>query len=434
MEGVNFMANRGGQDMDMRELKALELAAKARITFGDGAWLVPSQTSIGTVYRVAVGDPPSCECEDFQLRQQACKHVLAAKIVAARSGDGEAPAIVADAVPVRPTYRQNWPAYARAQRTEKRRVRVLLHDLCRNLPERERPQDRPGPKPHLVSDAVFAMAYKVYCGLSSRRFSTDLLDAHERAVVSRPIPGARVTAFFEDSYFTPILKELIGHSARPLRSVETDFAIDSSGFASSRYERWYDQKYGVTRNKCVWVKTHIACGVKTNIVTAVRILDKDAADCPQFIPLVKETRRHFEISEMSADKAYASLDNFEEIAECGGQAYIAFKANATGGVGGMFEKAFHFFQFNREEYLGHYHKRSNVESTFSAVKRKFGDAVMSRSDVGMVNEVLCKLLCHNLTCLIQEQETLGIVPVFWKDEEKGEEAPAILPLVQAQRI
>jgi hypothetical protein len=35
----------------------------------------------------------------------------------------------------------------------------------------------------------------------------------------------------------------------------------------------------------------------------------------------------------------------------------------------------------------------------------------------MVNEVLCKILCHNLTCLIQEQEALGIVPVFWKDEE-----------------
>ena len=70
--------------MDMRELKALELAAKSRITFADGAWLVPSQTSIGTVYRVTIGDTPSCECEDFQLRQQPCKHVLAAKIVGKR--------------------------------------------------------------------------------------------------------------------------------------------------------------------------------------------------------------------------------------------------------------------------------------------------------------------------------------------------------------
>ena len=34
----------------------------------------------------------------------------------------------------------------------------------------------------------------------------------------------------------------------------------------------------------------------------------------------------------------------------------------------------------------------------------------------MVNEVLCKPLFHNLCCLIHEQEELGIVPVFFKDE------------------
>jgi transposase len=255
-----------------------------------------------------------------------------------------------------------------------------------------------------------------------------LLEAHERGFITKPIPGAKVTAFFEDAYFTPVLKELIAYSARPLRAVETDFAIDSTGFGSTRYERWYDQKYGITRLKCVWVKAHIASGVKTNCVTAVRILDKDAADCPQLVPLVRETRRHFEIGEVSADAAYASLENFEEVAAMGGTLFAQFKCNTTGAVGGLFEKAFHFFQFNRDEYLKHYHKRSNVESTISAVKRKFGDAVVSKTDPAMVNEVLCKLLCQNLTCLIQEQETLGIVPVFWKDEEEDDDEPAILSI------
>ena len=49
----------------------------------------------------------------------------------------------------------------------------------------------------------------------------------------------------------------------------------------------------------------------------------------------------------------------------------------------------------------------------------------------MVNEVLCKILCHNITCLIQEQETLGIVPVFWKDEAEQadlSDGPAILKM------
>jgi len=108
---------------------------------------------------------------------------------------------------------------------------------------------------------------------------------------------------------------------------------------------------------------------------------------------------------------------------------MAFKSNTTGGIGGLFQKMFHYFQFQRDEYLQHYHKRSNVESTFSAVKRKFGDSVRSKTDVAMVNEVLCKLLCHNLTCLIQEQETLGIVPIFWKDEEP-EGVRDVLPMIR----
>jgi hypothetical protein len=82
--------------------------------------------------------------------------------------------------------------------------------------------------------------------------------------------------------------------------------------------------------------------------------------------------------------------------------------------------------------MSHYHLRSNVESTFSAIKRKLGSSVMSKNHDAMINEVLCKILCHNLTCLIQEQETLGISPVFWKDEE-NETQPAILPMVASCR-
>ena len=60
---------------------------------------------------------------------------------------------------------------------------------------------------------------------------------------------------------------------------------------------------------------------------------------------------------------------------------------------------------------------------FSAVKRKFGDSLRSKTRAAMVNEVLCKFLCHNIVVLIHEQEELGIVPVFWGDEP---DEPAIL--------
>ena len=46
----------------------------------------------------------------------------------------------------------------------------------------------------------------------------------------------------------------------------------------------------------------------------------------------------------------------------------------------------------QKDYMKCYHVRSNVESTFSAIKRKFGDSVMSKTDVAMVNVVMCKIL------------------------------------------
>ena len=47
--------------------------------------------------------------------------------------------------------------------------------------------------------------------------------------------------------------------------------------------------------------------------------------------------------------------------------------------------------------------------------RKHGDSVRSLCETAMVNEVLRKVLCHNLCVLIQEQFELGIAPIFCKE-------------------
>jgi hypothetical protein len=47
----------------------------------------------------------------------------------------------------------------------------------------------------------------------------------------------KVNKMMENAALTPILKSLIGYSARPLRAIETDFAIDSSGFGTNKFER-----------------------------------------------------------------------------------------------------------------------------------------------------------------------------------------------------
>jgi len=414
--------------VDLRELKGLEIAARCRVEFTDGVWLVPSQSGQGK-YRVTLSpDGDRCECDDFGLTCKPCKHVHAARIVRERDG-GPTVTLNTDVVPKRPTYKQDWPVYDLAQSIEKHRFQELLADLCRGVEEPTRETAKPGPKPHLLRDAAFAVVYKIYEGFSNRRFACDLRDVHAKGYVSRPIPGPKVSAFLTNPELTAVLTALVVRSSLPLRTVETAFAPDSSGFSAGKFVRWYDEKYGVERSGHDWVKVHLIVGVKTHVITAVRIEGRDAADCPQFAPLLKTTAESgFAVKEVSADKAYLSVENVEAVAACGGQAFIAPKMNTTGGAGGLFEKMFHYYQFRRDEFLAHYHKRSNVESVFSAIKRKFGDGVRSRNDVAMKNEVLCKALAHNLCVLIMSQCELGIASVFWG--EQPTKTADILPLVR----
>ena len=63
-------------------------------------------------------------------------------------------------------------------------------------------------------------------------------------------------------------------------------------------------------------------------------------------------------------------------------------------------RMYHLFVYQRDTFLARYHQRSNVETTFSMIKAKFGDSLRSKSDVGQMNEVLCKVIAHNLCVLI----------------------------------
>jgi transposase len=277
-----------------------------------------------------------------------------------------------------------------------------------------------------MPDVVFAVVAKVYSTVSSRRFGSDLADAFDRGYLSKPMHPNKVNTHLENPDLFGVLKDLIARSALPLRCIESDFAADSSGFSTSRHVRWFDERYGTHRSGRDWVKVHLMTGCRTNCVTAVEIQGRDAGDSPQFKPLVEATvAAGFKLSQVCADKGYLSRENLELVAKHNATAYIPFKSNSQPGeVGTLWEKMYGLFQYRREEFLRHYHKRSNVESTFSMIKAKFGDAVRSRTDVAMRNEALCKVLAHNLCCVIQAQCELGIDAVFFKDEPER----AVLPM------
>lgn len=102
------------------------------------------------------------------------------------------------------------------------------------------------------------------------------------------------------------------------------------------------------------------------------------------------------------------------MANVGGTPYIPYKKNATARTGNsvLWKKMFHYIQLNREEFLNHYHKRSNIESTNAAIKRKFGETLKSKNQVAQINELLAKIVAYNLTVVIHEMYENGIKPNF----------------------
>jgi transposase len=237
---------------------------------------------------------------------------------------------------------------------------------------------------------------------------SDLRAAHEKGYIGQLPHHNSVIRYFENETLVPILSAMVVQSSLPLKELESEFAVDSSGFSSCRHDRWYDERYGRMRSESLWIKAHVMSGTRTHVVTAAEIREQDSADAPQFIPLVKKTAVGFKIGQVSADKAYCNLENHEAVAEAGGKPFLAFKSNATGEVGGLYQQMYHYFCLNKEDFLRRYHRRSNIESVFSAIKRKFGDFVRCKTDVAMRNEVLAKLVCHNIVCLVHAMYELGI--------------------------
>jgi len=398
-------------DLEGRKQRGLLIAQRCKIKKTENGWRVPSQTR-RTYYVVTYGridNKLTCTCPDHKERLCKCKHIWAVEFVIHSVTDESGNTIVTKSVKV--TYPQNWRAYDMAQTKEKGMFLELLNDLCKGVAN---PTYKFGRPKMPLGDMVFASALKVYSTFSLRRFTSDMQTAKEKGYLDKVPHYSTVALYMENPDVTPVLMELIKASSLPLKEVEKDFAVDSSGFSTSQFGRWFDYRYGKDQVKRLWVKCHLMCGVRTNTITAVSMTHGFSGDSKEFPELVKTTAENFEIREVSGDKAYLSTNNLMAVKELGGTAYIPFKSNSSGRThkSKIWKKMLHLFLYKQEEFMAHYHKRSNVETAFFMIKSKFGSHIRSKKDVAQINEVLLKVLCHNICVLIQEIHELGIEPDF----------------------
>jgi transposase len=396
---------------DARQEKAQALAKDKRIKRVEGAlWFVPSQSKNEGGYLVNVL-ASTCSCPDHEVRRVRCKHLIAVETVQTVEVSADGTATVTETVKVtRKTYAQDWPAYNAAQCAEKAVAQSLLRGLCDGI--LSPPQTGRGRPRTPLADAVYGMVTKVYSTVSGRRASTDIAACADAGHMRKAPRYNTLFDYFDRPELIPLLTTLVEESAAPLACVESRFAVDSTGFGTVTYRRWYDHKYGREMKEHGWVKAHACVGTTTNVITAIRVTDSDANDSPELPALVVSTDRRFNIAEVSADKAYLSHANLAAVESVGAVPYVPFKSNSKGDGSAAWRRMFGLFMYRQPEFLAHYHARSNVESTFGAMKMKFGASVRSKNPIAQVNEVLCKALCFNLSMLVHAMFELGVDPSF----------------------
>lgn len=283
----------------------------------------------------------------------------------------------------------------------------------------------------LFTALVYSAVYRVFLRMPGRDVASPLIKLAAEGYLGSLIHENTLSDYLNDERLSPILQDLIVKSSLPLASLEGDsIALDSTYFAGSRFVRAYDIKYHEQTEKRI-TKLHFACGTRSHIITAALITRRDKDDLSQLPELLDTTAKAGRaIQEVLADKAYTTVENYEKIASLGAKGFLPFRYRRRQNPNEpprtdpspVWREALLRYQTDREEFLKHYHKRSNAETVVSMLKTNFGDNVRCRTDTSMANDVYCKIICHNICCLIRSMYELNIMAEFFPEPGKEEAA------------
>ncbi|MCP4920929.1 MAG: transposase [Proteobacteria bacterium] len=398
--------------MEPRKLKGAQIAKAGGVRVrGDSMWLVPSQSHTGSwVVDYYDTDKPTCTCPDFASRWAMCKHIFAIEIIEHRLNMPEAPP------PKKQQYNdRDWSKYDAGQMNEGDNFVQLLHGLCQCIGE---PAQTGRGRPRLaLADVVFSAVLKQYEGKSLRRLQSDQRRLQDQGYTLKVVSFNSLARYMRDPAMMPLLRKLVQESASPLADIEREIAMDASGFSTSVRFNHLDNKHGNGKGKRKdYIKAHAACGTVTKICTDLVVTlntGKGTGDPSNFKPLLQGTSLHFDIDKVLADKAYSTHAILQAVHDMGAVPYIPFKDGSTDKHGpDIWKRMYHFVQLNEAEFLSHYHQRSNVETMFSMVKQKFDRHLKAKDEIGLMNEVYCKFLAHNIVVLANAMYQHDLRPTF----------------------
>jgi Transposase DDE domain len=416
------------QTLNMRRLRALQVAATQTITYqGGGVFTVTSQSRRDKVHKVELREDGTveCSCEDWKKRRLSrCKHGEAVvesfarfsqdEVAAWRAGHVIPPMEVEPGV-LGPSEEHAVTMYDGARRrakvvidfpegpkettrrnqayaTMRTRVPRLLADLCRRFEKVEPAKE--GGQPMRHHDRLFCVLYRTFANRSLPDTVSELeYLAHTRRYIGKAPCKNSLCDYVHDPTLTEDLRRMLTRIARKVRDIETMALVDSTGISSTITQDYLDTNRGrkVVREHNQWFKAHVVCGGVTGIVADVVVTDhsrrgKDddesepTADVNYWEPLLRAAATAWTLNFALGDKAYLSEKNIQAADDLGIRAVIPIKRawRRETKTSKAAQELYDLYVDAIEVFEEIYRYRSKIEGVFSAVKRVCGHYLWAR--------------------------------------------------------
>ncbi len=287
----------------------------------------------------------------------------------------------------------------------------LMPEIVKAVIDRKSLWTGEGRPPLKLYDVLFCLIIKEYFRLSLRRGRSFCKFLKSKGIIYIRIPCFKSMAnYLNNTLIRPYLEKLIEFTSRFFSEFEHSIATDSTGISTTTFSTWYSIKVCKKSKRRDHITAHVSVGVKSNVVVALDICVKKGGDSKILRKHVSSVGERFDVDEWSGDSAYLSRENCDAVSSIGAEPWFKPKSNTkTLALGSpSWKRMVRTFKERPEAANAKYHKRSNVESTNSAKKRKFGSFVRSRLPIAKENEEYISWIGYNFSLLPRAIYEFGV--------------------------
>ena len=261
-----------------------------------------------------------------------------------------------------------------------------------------------------------ASGIKQYYNVTNRKLPALLEHTLDREWTENPFHWNRISDFLSSREATAILDWAIAEVCMPFVPHVDRFIVDGTGISLSSRGHYRQERYGESMEvrSRRFVRLHLVMERRFKFFPVALVTPESGAGSGEQSQVEYLLRRlaalGFRPGQILADRGYSSESILQLIVELGAEPVIAFKSIYSRNrlpAKDLMRKLYLAFLADPEGFQEKYRDRPLIEAGISALKRKFVEAVRGRTHRTRVNEVLYKVLCHNIDVLIHAAIEFG---------------------------